>query len=101
MVGTQLGNGAGETTLPFGHVVGDIWYEIGEGSVRFAHDAILIIAEIGSFQPERTIELIGVACFHEVCDCLFNQSIGVQRGLEVINVKLHVERLEVQILFMP
>ena len=36
-----------KSTLPFGDVVGDIRYKVGECAVGFAHDAVFVVAIVG------------------------------------------------------
>ena len=100
MVCAELGDRAREATFPLGDVIGDVRYEISVGAVGFAHDAILVIAVIGGFEPQCAIFLVGVPHLDEVLDSFLHEAVGVQRGLKIIDIELHVERFEVEILLM-
>ena len=47
-----------ESALPFGDVIGDVGQEVGVGAVPLAHDAILVVAEIGRAQPQCAVVLV-------------------------------------------
>src|SRR5215472_6576149 len=57
VVCTELGNRAVETALPLGHVICDVGHEICVCAVRLAHDAVLVVAELGCAQPESAVML--------------------------------------------
>ena len=60
MVGALDVDRALESTFPFRHVVGDVRHEIRVGAVTLAHDAILVVAEVGRAQPQRSFVLVGL-----------------------------------------
>ena len=49
---------ARESALPFGHVIGDVGHEVRVAAVGLPHDAILVVAEVGRPQPQRTVLLV-------------------------------------------
>ena len=100
MIGTQLGNRTHKATLPLGDVISDVRYEIREGAIGLTHDAVLVVTVIGRPQPQCAILLIGMAHLDQMIHSLFNQAVGIKRGLEIVDIELNVEGLQIEILFV-
>ncbi|MNS90914.1 hypothetical protein D3C72_1249860 [compost metagenome] len=93
-------DGLHEAALPFHQVIRDIRHEIRVGAVRLAHDAVLVVAEVGGAQPQRAILLVGVAGLDQGFDGAVDLAVRVQRRFQVVIVELHAERLQVDVLFV-
>ena len=93
-------DGLHEAALPFHQVIRDVRHEIRVGAVRLAHDAVLVVAEVGGAQPQRAILLIGVARLDQGVHRAVDLAVRVQRGFQVVIVEFHAEGLQVDILLV-
>src|SRR5690606_13408861 len=87
-----------EAPFPLGQVVRDVGQEIRRLSIALHHHAVLVVAEPGGGQPERTIALVRQAGRSQIVDGLLDSTIRIQRGLEVEVVEPDAEVLEIAIL---
>ena len=90
-----------EPALPLRDVVCDVRHEVRRLAALLgaaAHDAILVVAEVGGLEPERAVLLVRVAGRDQALDRLFDAAVRVQRRLEEIHVELDAERLEIEVL---
>ena len=55
------------------------------------HDAILVVAEAGRFEPQRAVRLVHVAGLLELLDALGGPAVGVERSLRGPHVEAHAE----------
>ena len=58
VIATLYINNLCKPTLPLASVISHVWNKVGISAIRFAHDAILIIAIVGRLQPQSTIGFI-------------------------------------------
>ena len=89
-----------KAAFELGDVVGHIGHEVGVGAVGLAHHAVLVVPVIGGLEPQGTVLLVGLAGGDQLVDRGLHPAAGVQAGLEVVVVELHLEGLEVQVLLM-
>ena len=103
VVGALHVDRAREAALPLRDVVRDVGQEVRRLAALLrapAHDAILVVAEVGRPQPERAVLLVRVAGGDEPLDRLVDAAVGVQRRLEEVDVELDAERLKVAVLLL-
>ena len=86
--------------LPFAAVVGDVRHEVRERAVGLAHHAVFVVAVFAGAQPQRAAVFVGVSVRDEFAHGFLDLAVAVQRRFEEIDVELHAERLEIEILFV-
>ena len=84
-----------KATLPFGNVVSHIWHKVGKSAIRFAHDAVFVVAVVGRLQPQGAILLVGFARSLQTRDRVGHFAVGVEAGLEVVVVELDLEGFQI------
>ncbi|MNV31063.1 hypothetical protein D3C71_1223540 [compost metagenome] len=81
-------------------MVRHIGHEVGVRAVLLAHDAVLVVAVVRAFQPQRAVLLVGLAIGDELVHRSIDAAAGVQAGLQVVLVKVQVERLQILVLLI-
>ena len=84
-----------EAAAEFVVVIGDVGGEVSGNAVVPDNDPVLVVAEIGAAQPERTVLVISVALFPQLRAGGGHRIIGEQRTLAEPDVEGHAEGFQV------
>ena len=79
-------------------MVGHIGHKVGERAIFLSHDAVFVVPIVGGLEPQRAVQLVGLAIGHQFGHGSVDPAAGVQAGLEVVLIKLQVEGLQVLVL---
>ena len=81
-------------------MVGDVGHEVRVRAVALAHDAVLVVAEVGGAQPQRALRLIRVARLLQQLHGLVDLAVGVERALEEVGIEVDAEGAQVDVLLV-
>ena len=100
MIGALHVDRAAEPALPLRDVIRDVGHEVRVRAVALAHDAILVVAELGRPEPERALVLVRVpVALERVARCA-RPARRCRARTRGSSVEPHAERLQVEILLL-
>ena len=99
VIRTLLVDDSFEAALPLVQVVGHIGQEVRVTAVALAHHPVLVVSESGGAQPQGAIELVGMSAVDQALHGGVHLAVLIQRGFQEIVVEVHLEGLQVQVLF--